>query len=625
MTKRSPLRGVLYLLMLAGLWLLPLAGQTAQTTDGSSTEPDSPAEAESESAAAPARPFGEVDRVAIITLGGMVNEVMQTRLIRQSEEAINDGADVIVLEMDTWGGLAVAALEMCDHIKRLEVPTVAWVNPKAISAGAMISVACDQIVVAPRARIGDSAPISGGGAAMGETEREKIETVIREEFRDSAERNGYPVTLAEAMVTRGPAIYQIRNRVTDELRYVRANELYRYQLEIPEAGESSAGLNAGAEAAASIASAGGAPARTQMPSDLLRDLMKQLEEGGEEGQQSSDQPEEDAEQSAAGVPEAETPPAPQSSESAERESDDAADAGDWVLVKRVLGEDKLLTLSQDEALEFGFAERVVSDDAELAGYLGTQSESLQRLEATWSEKMVAFLTHPAVRGLLTIIMLMGLYSEMQAPGIGFAGLMALLAGGLLFGAPYLAGMAQWWEILLVVAGIALIVVEIFVIPGFGVAGISGIVLILFGLVLTFVPEDPGPGPWPTLEGTWDALATGLLTVLIAMVVSLIGMALLTRFFGSIPLFNRLVLASSQQSTGREPSQTVSAGIGGTGSAPEEVEVGDRGVARGPLRPGGRAEINGQIIDVVSVGGWIDSGAPVRVHKVRGSRVEVEEA
>jgi len=622
MTKRSPLRGILSLLMLAGLWLLPLAGQTAQTTDGSSAEPDSPVGGESASADGPVDPFGEVDRVAIITLGGMVNEVMQTRLIRQSEEAINDGADVIVLEMDTWGGLAVAALEMCDHIKRLEVPTVAWVNPKAISAGAMISVACDQIIVAQRARIGDSAPISGGGGAMGETEREKIETVIREEFRDSAERNGYPVTLAEAMVTRGPAIYQIRNRETDELRYVRANELYRYSLEMPAAGESNAGLDAGAEAAASIASAGGATARTQMPSDLLRDLMKQLEEGGEEENESSDQPDEEAAESSTSAPNAESPSDP---ESAERGSDDAADAGDWVIEKRVLGEEKLLTLSQDEALEYGFAERVVNDDAGLADYLGTQPESLQRLEATWSEQMVAFLTNPAVRGLLTIIMLMGLYSEMQAPGIGFAGLAALIAGGLLFGAPYLAGMAQWWEILLVVAGIALIAVEIFVIPGFGVAGISGIVLILAGLVLTFVPEDPGPGPWPSLEGTWDALVTGLFTVLIAMVVSLIGMALLTRFFGSIPLFNRLVLASSQQSSGQEPSQTVSAGVGGTGPAPDGVEVGDRGVARGPLRPGGRAEINGQIIDVVSDGGWIDSGAPVRVNRVRGSRVEVEEA
>jgi membrane-bound serine protease (ClpP class) len=97
---------------------------------------------------------------------------------------------------------------------------------------------------------------------------------------------------------------------------------------------------------------------------------------------------------------------------------------------------------------------------------------LLRQQPNWSEDLVAWLTSPFVRGILSIILLMALYSEMQAPGLGLAGGVALLAAAILFGAPYLTGLAEAWEIIIVVVGLALLAVEIFFIPGFGVAGIS---------------------------------------------------------------------------------------------------------------------------------------------------------
>ncbi len=538
-----------------------------------------------------AAPAADATVVPIIRLNGMVSRVMQDRLERQAREARNDGARTIVLEMDTWGGDAIAALEMSDFVKNLRPRVVAWVNPKAISAGAMISLAADDIVMAERSRIGDCMPISGSGQTLGAAEREKIETVIREEFRDSARRHGYPMALCVAMVTRGPAVYEIQHRENSEVRYIPGTELGAYGL-------------SDAEAAAAPVKPPPKPEPADESADEASEPFRKLAE--QFTGQSAQKPEPDAPITAESAPTVERP----------------YDKGKWRVLRRVVGEKQLLTMSQSEAMDYGFAKRIVSDPSGLAAYLGVEPSRFRVVEANWSEEMVAFLTHPLMRGLLTIVMLMGLYSEMQAPGLGFPGGIAVVAFLLLVGAPYLAGLANMLEILAIVLGLLLLAVEVFVLPGFGVSGVTGLILIFVGLLMTFVPEGRHFTP-PDLPGTWEALRNGLLTLIVSLALACVGFFFLTKFFGQVPLINRLVLGDEQKpmSAAFGNRQTDTATL-----AP--VRVGDEGESLAELHPSGRAQFGDQPVDVVSVvsvGGWIEAGRKIRVVEVHGNRIVVEEA
>ncbi|MEX0742435.1 MAG: hypothetical protein WD079_06525, partial [Phycisphaeraceae bacterium] len=170
--------------------------------------------------------------VYVIPVEGLISDVMLMSMQRRTEMAEEAGADLIVYEIDTYGGLVTSALEISTFIKNVRTETLAWVNDKAISAGAIISVAADGIVMAERSRIGDAAPIMPGQQLEG-TERAKQESPILEEFRDSALRNGYPVILTEGMVRLSPAIYQIENVDTGDVEYVYSTELPIYDLESP--------------------------------------------------------------------------------------------------------------------------------------------------------------------------------------------------------------------------------------------------------------------------------------------------------------------------------------------------------------------------------------------------------
>lgn len=538
---------------------------------------------------APTSPTGKSPSsgpVYIISLHGMVNDVMRNRLKRQTDEAVRSGASAIVLRMDTWGGIATSALEMSDQIKTIDVPVIAWVRPKAISAGAMISLACDRIIVADRARIGDCMPISGSGQPLGQAEREKIETVIREEFRDSGVRNGYPLSLCIAMVTRGPAVYQIEHQTDHTRRYIFATELSGYGL-------------TGAQAAASPQREPSPPDApdTPDPPDLQDAIRRMIAPGAPEPKTPSDEPA------------ASTPASP-----------DAAalqtpyDPGQWRIVRQILAENQLLTMSQDEAIHLGFAQQRINSESALAQYLGVPADSVTVLEANWSEKLVDFLTSPFVRGILTIVLLMAVYSEMQSPGLGLAAGVAVVAAAILLGAPYLAGLANMWELLIILLGVILLAVEIFITPGFGVLGFAGIALMFLGLLLTFVPSEPGPGFIPQLPGTWYALRDGFLTLLASFLIAMIGMIVLTKYFGSIPILNRLIL----KDTPIEPPSNDLEIIGGKGT----IHPGDTGHALNDLRPAGRASFGQLSVDVVTDGQWIEAGSPITITTIAGNRVVV---
>ena len=297
-----------------------------------------------------------------------------------------------------------------------------------------------------------------------------------------------------------------------------------------------------------------------------------------------------------------------------------ADQGQWKLIKKIHDGTTLLTMNQTRAIESGLAKQTVRDVAELKQYLGAAQVAAYPPS---NVAMVAYwLTRPWVRALLMIVLLVGSYLELQAPGIGVGGAMAVVALTILLVAPFLVGLAQIWHVLLFFLGLTLLLAELFVIPGFGLFGVSGIVCMFAGLILMVVPTT-GQGwlPMPAPEMA-QRLRESVLYTFLSIVVSCVGFYYLTKYFGTIPVLNRLILQTppapsvATGNTVDTPSAVVDAG-GVT------VRVGSVGRAVTGLRPSGRVEFEDQILDVVSVGQWIETGQRVRVVEIHGNRVVVD--
>ena len=205
------------------------------------------------------------------------------------------------------------------------------------------------------------------------------------------------------------------------------------------------------------------------------------------------------------------------------------------------------------------------------------------------------------------------------PGFGIFGGAAIVALLVLIGAPALAGMAQWWDILLIVVGLLLVAIELFILPGFGFTGVAGVICLLVGLVFTFISGDV------TSKQGQGELFTGLLTVLTSMFASGIAIWFISRQIHTLPLVNRLILHTEL----RDESGAGGAGSAGLleamGAAQRALQPGDLGHAETDLRPSGRANVNGRLVDVKSVGSYIDKGTPIRVVSVGRFVIEVEEA
>ncbi len=276
------------------------------------------------------------------------------------------------------------------------------------------------------------------------------------------------------------------------------------------------------------------------------------------------------------------------------------------------GEDQLLVVSPGEAIAYGFCKGIVSDESDLRSRYGLAQ--IIRLEPLWSESLAHWLTSVYVRGFLLIVLFLAAYVEFHTPGVGLAGLVALIALAIFVGAPYVTGLANVWEIVLIAAGLLLICLELFVIPGFGIAGISGVMMVLTGLVATFIPDEPGrtfPSLFPALPTTLHGLRIAVITLVSSMTASLIGMIMLSRFLPRVPVFNKLIPANPT------PSQVlVEDPYRGA------ARVGDVGVAEGMLRPAGKARFGSMLVDVVTQGELIDASATVEVIERRGNRVVV---
>ncbi|MBO8171399.1 MAG: nodulation protein NfeD [Bacillaceae bacterium] len=256
---------------------------------------------------------------------------------------------------------------------------------------------------------------------------------------------------------------------------------------------------------------------------------------------------------------------------------------------------EVLSLHASEALEHGYAEHIADNRAEALDYMNLQGATVIEVDLTAGEQIARWVTHPYVMPVLLSIGLIGLALELLIPGFGVPGIIGASAFILYFFGHFFAGHATWIHVLLFVVGILLMFIEVFV-PGFGIFGGLGIAALVAGIVMS----------------AYDT-AQGLVSLGIAFVLTLIFVVVMVKYFGYRGVWNRFIL--------RDEMKTES---GYVASEDRRHLVGKEGTALSTLRPAGTAEIDEERLDVVSEGGYIESGKPIRVVKVEGTRIVVRE-
>jgi membrane-bound serine protease (ClpP class) len=402
-----------------------------------------------------------------IPVTGTVEMGLAPYIERSLREAAEAGAVAAVLDLDTPGGRVDAAERISDAIGDSPIPTYAFVNRRAFSAGALIALSTHRVYMRPGSVMGAATPVTGEGSRA----PEKIVSALRSEFRSLAEARGLDPRVAEAMV--------------DE------------EIAIPG----------------------------------------------------------------------------------------------------VVAEGKLLSLSAVEAARIGYAAPAEDWDALLAE-IGASGARVVEARANWAERVVRFFTNPLVAPFLLSLGFLGLLVEIKTPAFGLAGLAGLGSLGLFFGSHLIIGLAGWEVLILLGAGLVLLGVEAFVIPGFGVAGVLGLAAILGSIVLSMV------GSLPTGA---DFATAGAVILSSLLIVGVVAWQLLRH----LPDDRRARRMTLRTSTSREEGYL---------SSPQRDDlVGTEGVAVTDLRPSGTALFGDERVDVVSEGPFVVAGTPVRVTRAEGYR------
>ncbi|MEA3462139.1 MAG: NfeD family protein [Bacteroidota bacterium] len=275
---------------------------------------------------------------------------------------------------------------------------------------------------------------------------------------------------------------------------------------------------------------------------------------------------------------------------------------------------QVLTFTASEAMAHGYCEGTAASIEEVIEKLGIEEYELSIYTPTGMDKLIGFLINPMVSGVLIMIIIGGIYFELQSPGIGFA-LGASIVAALLYFAPlYLEGMAENWELILFIVGVILIMVEIFAIPGFGVAGVAGIIAIITGLTLSLVDNVVFEDPEFTGEGL-GILLKSLSLVLVAVLMGVIFSLWATRKLLTTTAFGNLSLKSEQLTED---------GFIGVETEQQDL-IGEEGVAHTVLRPSGRVMIKDKLYDAKSEYGFIEKGEAIKVIRYETGQVYVVKA
>ena len=450
-----------------------------------------------------AAPDAPSDATYVIPIHDMIERALVYVIRRGVAQAEREGAGVIIFDMHTPGGRLDATQEIINTITGLDVPTLTFVNRDAISAGAIIAMATDDIYMAPGSRIGDAMPILmsplpfGGPQEIPTTLREKIMSPTAALIRDAAQRKGHDVTLAEAMVRP-----EIEYRVDDLV---------------------------------------------------------------------------------------------------------------------ICPEGQILTLTSQDATQLVgpegeqrplLAKGIANDLDDLLRLIGRDGTRLVVLGVSPAERIARVIEGFPVSSILLALGILGLYIEFKTPGFGLPGIGGAVLLLIWFWGHHIAGMVGTAEMLIFLLGVALIFVEIFVIPGFGVVGASGITLVFVALLMAMVQHYPAT-PWyhPPAVQLQDAIqALGVSLTLVFL-----GGVLLAKFLPRTPVFQKIALNAT---VGRREGVVAS-------TAQDENLTGVRGVAATPLRPAGIGRFGARRLNVVARGEFMDKGDPIVIAETAGNRIVVE--
>ncbi|HZH71612.1 MAG TPA: NfeD family protein [Mariniphaga sp.] len=282
-----------------------------------------------------------------------------------------------------------------------------------------------------------------------------------------------------------------------------------------------------------------------------------------------------------------------------------------VYIEGVIDTGKVLTFTSGEALQFGYCDAVAENVTEVLQQAGIENYEMVEYVPNFLERIIGFLVHPVVSGLLIMAIIGGIYFEMQTPGIGFPLAVAVIAAFSYFAPLYLEGLADNWEILVFIAGVVLIGLEIFVVPGFGFVGITGIVFVFTSLILSLVNNVQFDFGFVNMKNLGVAIMT--------VAVGLFGGFILSLYLGKR-------IFSSHSGPFREFAlntvQNISDGYLNVDASFLALK-GKTGKAQTVLRPGGKVIIDGEVYDAMSQIGFIDRGEDIVVVKVGTAQLYVD--
>lgn len=463
---------------------------------------------------------GKAPHVAFIKIDGVIEPILEQFVMRQVDRAVASGADLIIFEINSPGGLLLSSEQLAFHIADLDpkkVRTIAYIPEQALSGAALISLGCDEIYLTPEARIGDAAPIETRDGQAFERAPEKVLSVLRETLRRLAEEKGRPTAVCEAMADKDLHVYEVTNRKTGRTWYMSEAEIH-------------------------------------------------------------------------------------------------ATADEWTKGPLVheSRDDNLLTVRGSRAHELKLAEPPVADLDDLKSRLGVPANvALRPVGRTWVDSLIFLLNRPVVAGALIALGIVLIYLELHFM-TGLLGIMSATCFAIFFWSKFLGGTAGWLEVVLFMLGIGCILVEIFVIPGFGVFGVSGGLLLIAALVMasqTFGNFAPGTDVRQMTQTI--GVLSGAIIVTVACAV------LMSRFLPHMPILGSMILAPPGAEIDHGPRLR---------SVDDDAAaiVGKQGRAATSLRPAGKADIDGEYLDVFSDGVYIEAGASIAVVRREGNRIIVRE-
>lgn len=410
------------------------------------------------------------------------------------EEAQNLKADIILIHMNTYGGMVDVADSIRTKILNSKIPVWVFIDNQAASAGALISIACDSIYMRKGGSIGAATVVDQSGNVV----PDKFQSFMRSTMRATAEAKGY-----DTLITGNDTILKWR-----------------------------------------------------------RDPR---------------------------IAEAMVDPS--------------------IYIEGIIDSGKVLTFTAEEAIKHGYCEGKAENVNEVMEQAGIKSYTIAEFRPSLLDRMIGFLTNPFVSGILIMIIIGGIYFELQTPGVGFPLAAAAIAAILYFAPLYLEGLVEHWEIIIFVVGVILLMVEIFAIPGFGVTGISGIVLMVAGLTLAMIDNEIFRDP---VNFNLMTILKPFGIVVLAVFIGLIGGIALSRKLLTSPLFPNLAL---QSNLNKEE------GFVGIDTKIKNM-VGAEGVAITTLRPSGKIQIGNSWFDAVAEFGYIEKGSKVKVSKDESGQLYV---